>query len=212
MRGGLCAECMESAPRLGPWTCALCGAPVPSAACGCRDCRDKDHRFDSARQAVEFSSTIRKAIHNFKYRSERSVADCLSLLLLDLVDPAFPGMVTFIPSQADRRRQRGFDHGELLAGALGRRVDKPVIPTLRRVRRTPPQMGLEPEVRRRNLIGAFSANVSEGSEVLLVDDVFTTGATATEAARALKAAGASRVDVVCVARALAKDVSPAKGG
>lgn len=203
-RGALCRGCLETVKRLGPCTCDFCGAPAPASVLRCGDCRGRDFRFDSARQAVEFSSTIRKAIHNFKYRSERCLADCFALLLLDLVDPEFQGLVTSVPPQGDRIRARGFDHGYALAAAVAARLDTQVTSTLKRVRRTEPQMRLEPGVRRRNLVGAFGAGALPPVGVLLVDDVFTTGATATEAARALKSAGASSVEVVCIARALSR--------
>jgi predicted amidophosphoribosyltransferase len=113
--------------------------------------------------------------------------------------------VTWVPPDVSRVRETGNDHGrvlaELVAGSLGR----PAVPLLARVRHTAPQMRLDPAERRTNLAGAFRASLCPPAEVLVVDDVFTTGSTASEAARALKNAGARRVIVLSAARSYAPD-------
>jgi ComF family protein len=101
-----------------------------------------------------------------------------------------------------RRWRRGFNQAELLAQEIARRSATPVRRSVRRIRGTAPQAGLTHAKRRQNVAGAFRvAGRVEGMRVLLVDDVLTTGATASACARALKAAGAERVAVLTVARA-----------
>jgi len=100
-------------------------------------------------------------------------------------------------------RERGFDHGRLLAMRFAELTGGTALPMLRRVRQAAPQMRLDPLGRRANLMGAFADEGNIAKRVLVVDDVFTTGATASEAARALKAGGAEEVQVACIARTLA---------
>jgi ComF family protein len=109
-----------------------------------------------------------------------------------------------VPLHFMRRLQRGFNQAESLAGCLARQLNLPHRSRiLRRVRRTRPQSELRRDDRRENVRGAFWARATadlRGSTVLLVDDILTTGATCSEAARALKAAGAARVVVAVIAR------------
>ena len=106
-----------------------------------------------------------------------------------------------MPPDGDRSRSRGHHPAERLARELGRRWELPVAPVLARTRRLPRQRGLTLAERRRNVRGAFRASESP-RRVCLVDDVYTTGATANAAASALRAAGARRVEVVTLARAI----------
>jgi ComF family protein len=108
-----------------------------------------------------------------------------------------------IPLGGRRQRQRGYNQSERLAAALGARVGVPVrAERLRRTRETPTQTALTPEARHANVAGAFGAEAVQGLDVVLVDDVFTTGATLAAAAAALSAAGARRVEAVTFARAV----------
>jgi len=201
-RGGLCKDCVDLVPALGPFVCGFCGYPTQRPAEACRDCKGRGHQFDRAVQAVEFGSIVRSAIHRFKYEGERSIGAPLARILAELVDEEFAGTVTWIPGAAARVHKRGFDHGAVLARRVARLKKLEARPLLRRVRQTEPQMRLEPHIRRRNLVGAFESKPVSGRHVLVLDDVFTTGATASEAARALKAGGAARVTVACIARTL----------
>jgi len=109
-----------------------------------------------------------------------------------------------VPLAPKRLAERGFNQSALLASAVGRALDVPVVhDRLRRVRETPPQSGLDGAARRRNLRGAFACDESlHGKQVILVDDVMTTGTTIGEAAEVLLAVGAIEVRAWVVARAL----------
>jgi predicted amidophosphoribosyltransferase len=102
-------------------------------------------------------------------------------------------------------RRTGTDHGRVLAETVAGALNRPAVRMVERVRVTQPQIKLDPEARRANLEGAFRASLCSPAEVLVVDDVFTTGSTASEVARALKKAGAQRVVVLSVARSYAPD-------
>jgi competence protein ComFC len=206
VRGGLCNECLGGLARLGPPNCTRCGRPTVSVVSRCRDCRSRRLEFDLARQAVEFGPLVRVAIHRFKYLGVRSLGTALASLVVELANrsqhPA--DLITWIPAAQDRLRDTGLDHGRLLAQAVAGQLGIPAKATLIRVRQTEPQMRLPPAARRKNLVGAFMAGAPSPPQVMLVDDVFTTGATASEAGRALRAAGAERVTVLCAARAMSE--------
>lgn len=201
VRGGLCKECFHRIPRIGDEVCLQCGRPGAVASC-CPDCRGREMYFDLARQAAEYSSVVRKAIHEFKYSGSRLGSVCIAGLILELAEELGVGssVLTWVPASPRRLRKTGIEHGrvlcELVAGAAG----APARPLLVRTRESAPQMSLAPEGRRANLAGAFRAVSLVPEDVVLVDDVYTTGSTASEAARALKAAGAARVRVLCAAR------------
>lgn len=174
----------------------------------CRECRGRRFAFDRARQAVAFEAAVRAAVHRLKYRGERALAEVLALpiieLALDLPITDMPA-VTWVPATARKQKERGFDHGRLLAELVAGGLGLPLAGLLRRVRQTPPQVCLELKARRKNMIGALESALLVGCHVVVVDDVFTTGATASEAARALKAAGATRVTMLGLARTLRAD-------
>lgn len=211
VRGGLCHACLVNLPRPGPEVCRRCGAPTTVAVAKCRECRKARFAFDVARQAVLFTSGVREAILRLKYRSERALADALGLLLAEVAATFDPRPCTWVPSGQRRLRERGFDHARLLAEACAGRLGLPISPLLIRACQTRPQVGLEPDVRRTNVKGAFACPCVPPSRVLVIDDVFTTGATASEAARALKAAGADHVRVLCLARAFPSERAPPQG-
>lgn len=205
-RGGLCRACLDRLPRLGPQLCTLCGRPSCRPVGRCRDCAGRELWFDLARQTVGFDPVVRRAIHRFKYSGCRSLGEPLAGLIAELLGHAEnAAAVTWVTPSPDRLRRTGTDHGRVLAELVAGRLGRPAVPMLGRVRRTQPQMKLDPAERRTNLSGAFRATLCPPSDVLLVDDVFTTGSTASEAARALKKAGAGRVVVLTAARSYAPD-------
>jgi len=161
--------------------------------------------FDAAYSWGAYEGRLRDLIHLFKYGGIRPLGKVLGewMALAMPREERFDRIVP-VPLHWVKRCRRGFNQSELLARAIARRYGMPVSPVLRRVRATAVQAGLSHSARRANVEGAFRVRrgVSlEGLRVLLVDDVMTTGATASACARALKQAGARYVAVLTLARA-----------
>ena len=193
-------------PLSAEFFCASCRTPFQNAfpldAEGrCALCRSGLRGFDAAYSFGAYEGVLRELIHLYKYGKVRTLARPLSGLLAQALprDEAFDAAVP-VPLYWRRRLQRGFNQAELLARGLSRRTGIPVVKALGRVRPTPTQAGLSNSARRQNVVKAFRARSVPGQRILLIDDVMTTGATATSCALALKQAGARRVALLTVAR------------
>jgi predicted amidophosphoribosyltransferase len=197
----VCELCRSRwAPVVGPF-CARCGQPA-APDMECRLCAGWPAGLDRVRSAVWLRGTAREAVHRLKYEGWWRVAEALAITMRGL-EP-LTGQVCLIPVPlgAGRLRSRGYNQSERIAGALGGLVGRPVRPeALVRHRETGTQTALTPEARRANVAGAFAGRGVAGVDCVLVDDVFTTGATLAEAAAALHGAGAARVEAVTFARA-----------
>jgi predicted amidophosphoribosyltransferase len=152
---------------------------------------------DRCSSPFAYEGVARELVARVKYRRLHAAIAWLADAMAPLVGPPGPAVVSWAPTTAARRRERGFDHAELLARAVAARLHRPVRRLLRRGP-GPPQTGLGAAARRRG--PAFEARTHAPESVLLVDDVVTTGATLVAAARALRAVGAVRVDALAVAR------------
>jgi ComF family protein len=196
---GLCRS--RWSPVTGPW-CGRCGQPsAPDLPC--RLCVGWPPGLVRVRSAVWLRDSARRAVHHLKYDGWWRIADALATSMRGL-EP-LTGQVSLIPVPlgARRERARGYNQSERIAAALAERCGRPVRGDLLvRSRETPTQTALTPEGRLANVAGAFAAaKAVAGTACVLVDDVYTTGATLAAAAAALAAAGAARVEAVTFARA-----------
>jgi predicted amidophosphoribosyltransferase len=148
-----------------------------------------------------YDPAVRALVTAWKERGLRRLAAPAAALVVEAVPRPAVEALAFVPPDGDRRRRRGHHPAERLARELARLWELPVAGSLRRTRRLPRQRDLPLIERRRNVRGAFRA-ASAPRRVCLVDDVYTTGATASAAASALRAAGARRVEVVTFARTI----------
>jgi ComF family protein len=168
----------------------------------CAECAGRRLSFTRARAAVEYDTPVRRLVGAWKERGLRRLAAWAAAVVVDALERPGAGCLTFVPADADRRLRRGHHPAEALAGELAARWDLTLEPLLVRVRGSPRQRELTRIERRRNVAAAFSAARPSPGRIVLVDDVYTTGATANAAASALRKAGARQVEVVTFARTI----------
>jgi len=215
-RSLICGRCWSQARPIPDPFCPRCGKPFASPLAleespghHCGACRQQPPAFAVARAAAlyEPGGTIRQAILLFKYGGRPSLGSHLGRLMAEaaggLFEPGQYDLLIPVPLHPSRERERGFNQATLLAKEVGRAWGLRVgARLLRRVRATQAQSGRRPE-REANVKGAFEVaqpDRVEGRRLLLIDDVFTTGATVNECAKALLAAGAAEVAVYTLAR------------
>jgi len=187
-----------------PTECAACGARGPSPCAGCRaqlrppPALPPPVAVDRLRSLLSYDGAGRELVARLKYRNARASLPWLAAGMAALVDRREVDVVTWVPTTGRRRRSRGFDQGRLLASAVASVLDRPCRATLRRLP-GPAQTGRTLSERRTG--PRFGARGRPSGRVLLVDDVCTSGATMTAAARALRSAGVARVEGLTTARA-----------
>ena len=220
----VCPECLNGISAVEGRVCSICGERVLSSYAlsdddgwvRCPACRRIDRPFERAVAYGSYEGGLRELVHLLKYNGVRPAARVLGRMLAEPLaglEPEFgPGTVLVIPVPLfkGKRRQRGFNQAELIVRAALKLYDanrrlRLARGVLLRTRDTHSQIGLTSHQRRENLRGAFTvARAAEvnGREVVLVDDVYTTGTTATECSRVLRRAGAAKVWVATAARTM----------
>lgn len=200
----VCASCAAQLPRAGAPLCRQCGEPLGDDTLDlCLRCGTRRRGFDRAMSLGPYERGWRELLHAYKFRREKAVGRWLAGELgraLAASALSFDA-VTHVPMTRGELRARGFNPSQALARGVARRADVRELRLLTKVRATRPQRVLTAVERETNLRGAFRAVRSGAGAVLLVDDLLTTGATADECARTLKAAGFERVTILTVARA-----------
>lgn len=200
--GLICRLCRYRWVRLPEPLCPRCGQPRLLTELACRLCAEWPPGLHRVRSAVWHEAGARAAIHQLKYEGWWRVTEALAGAMSRLEPLTGRLVLVPVPLAPKRRRDRGYNQSEYLARAVGKVTGQPVHPgLLRRVRDTPTQTALTPEARLANVSGAFKGQGVAGRHVVLVDDVFTTGATLLAAAHALTLAGATRIEAVTFARA-----------
>jgi len=195
----LCAACRARLPPLQPPLCERCGAPTAWPVKRCRECAGRRLAFETARAAAAYEAGVVRLVASWKEHGLRGLADDAAALVAERLPQPVVDAVTFVPADPERRLERGYHPPQRLAEALARRWELPCEPLLSRTGPSRRQRGLPLAERRRNVRSAFASGRARGT-VVLIDDVYTSGATANAAAGALRAGGARRVEVVTFAR------------
>jgi predicted amidophosphoribosyltransferase len=198
----LCAACRAGLTIIRPPLCARCGAPTAWPVERCSECAGRRLAFRTARAAVAYDGPARALVAAWKERGLRGVVHEAGVLVERQVPPPSADAIAFVPGDRDRTLWRGQATAAALARELGRRWELPVTAALRRVGSRKRQRGLSRAERRANVRGSFATVADVPRTVVLVDDVYTTGATVGAAAASLRRAGARSVAVVTFARAV----------
>jgi ComF family protein len=209
--GYVCGGCQAQARFIREPFCERCGRPYEgdiTTRFECANCQGMEWHFRSARSAVVARDPVLEVIHRYKYQRALWFEPFLAGLLIQAARPALSGqsggMIVPVPLYPAKRREREFNQAERLAKRLGAATQMPVNKgLLRRVVPTRTQTLLSRPERLANVRNAFAVRDGQrlnGERIVLVDDVFTTGATTSACARVLMAAGAGEVCVWTVAR------------
>jgi ComF family protein len=200
----ICHKCADSVIIISPPLCDVCGIPFKSDAIKshtCGECMKKRRHYSWARGVLVYDDATAKAIHRFKYGHDTTYSRPLGSMMADYPLEGFD-LIIPVPLHIKRLRERGFNQSLLLANAIGKRQGIPVDPyILKRTRWTVPQVNLTGRERKVNVKGAFEVcgDVRE-KRILIVDDVYTTGATVSECSKVLKRSGAKEVRVLTLSR------------
>lgn len=196
----ICADCVSKIRYVGSDCCYKCGKPLddPNEEY-CADCRRGRHFFTKGISVFEYKS-VSDSIYRFKYKNRREYADffgiCMSQKLGECIRGWRPDALVPVPIHPSKMKTRGYNQAALLAKALSEHIGVPVMENaVRRVKKTAPLKDLSPTERNNILRGAFKlhSDVVKLKTIVLIDDIYTTGATTDEIARLLKEAGVENV-------------------
>lgn len=206
-RLAVCNACMASLDYLRGITCLHCGKQLNEQYddCTCPDCKAGVFYYERAYSCFEYGGMGKKLIHKLKYEGMVQLANVIAGLMAErleneglVIDAIVP-----VPIHEKKLEARGFNQSQIIARELGERLYKPVVDCLERMVETKEQYNLDRNQRFLNIRGAFSVklsyNIGKYKNILLVDDIYTTGSTVNECSKVLKGAGASKVYVITAA-------------
>lgn len=203
----LCLNCSNEILFISGKVCSICGVPIHGNRDVCQECCEHQPAYDGMRNVAFYGGVIRECVHALKYQNNQSLGRYFSDLMLPIVLNAewHVDVVIPVPLSRERYKERGYNQAAAIARPLAIVLEKPFVPFgLAQIRDTKSQVGLSGEQRRQNVVGAFKAipELVNGKNILLVDDVMTTGSTMESCAKALKVAGANKVYCITIARFL----------
>jgi predicted amidophosphoribosyltransferase len=198
----LCDACRDALVRLSPPVCERCGSPGAWPVRRCAECSGRRLAFVRARSAIVYDERARTLVRSWKEHGRRRLAAEAAGLVAEVVAQPEVDVLTHVPGDPERALERGDVPPRALAAALSSLWGLPAQALLRRTRPLERQRGLSLAARRKNVRGSVAAALGSPRRVCLVDDVYTSGATADACASALRRAGARHVEVVTLARAV----------
>jgi ComF family protein len=201
-----CPECQRQVQRVPEPVCQVCGLPVSRPGL-CISCNGTHPSYQTMRSWLVFEGPIRNALLSLKYRRNVALGQALAPSFAEFVNSlGWPvDVMVAVPSGRQRLAERGYNQVALVAKPLASILGKRYLPKiLTRARETRSQVGLSPAERKENVAGAFRADagLASGKNILIVDDVTTTGATMASCADSLLQAGAKNIFALTLARAL----------
>jgi competence protein ComFC len=201
-----CAKCQNVTLLIKPPICERCGIPINHVGI-CQDCKENEPHFTAVRSWAIYEGPLKEALQRLKYQRDIGLGEVFAKPLINLIaDNQWAiDMVVPVPLGIARYKERGYNQSTLIAFPIALYFGYSFRPSaIRRTRETQSQVGLNLTERRRNVVGAFSArsNIVEGKNVLIIDDIATSGSTMEACASALKIAGAYEVYGLTVARAV----------
>lgn len=209
----LCQECLDQINKITAIQCVVCGNLISDTQTVCHQCMEDTVYLSSISSWAEYHGPTRLAILSLKYKQNIGLADTLSEFLISLVSRKQMQIDLIIPIPLGRVRQksRGFNQSALLASPLSQYFDIPMSNNaVQRIKETGSQVDLTALERNINMEGAFLGNSAKlrGRNVLLVDDIITTGATMNHCAKAILESGARCVHAISVAKTIRTDTHP----
>lgn len=204
----ICPDCEKRIKKLVPPLCSKCSKPIDynSSADLCRECVATERHFEMAKSPYTYEGLIKKAIYSYKYGNKPYFYKFFGNSLVSYMkanDYTGFDFIVPVPLHTSKMRKRGYNQSELLARHIAGKLSIPYADVLKRTKKTQKQSGQSREERRKNLKNAFAVKGPTKkihSSVLLVDDIYTTGATAEECSKALVKYGVSKVFVLTIAR------------
>ena len=209
----LCSDCVSRIRYISPPFCKICGKPEDKYFVGelCRDCAPARKPFHRARSLGMYEGALKTAIHKLKFKRKRSLGPIFGKLIIDYlkeidIDLSEVDLIHSVPLSERRMKSRGYNQVDLFSEAVSTYFKIPLErEVLVRKKETKQQFDLPRELRFKNVRGAFKikdANKIKDKTILLLDDIYTTGSTVFECSKALREAGAKKVYVLTLSRAL----------
>ncbi len=202
-RYNLCAKCLEELPYVGDKICVNCGMPLEDEGEYCLRCQNNESAFKLCRAPFVYDGLARQMIYALKFSAKKYIVGTLGAFMADtfLERGMNAEIAVFVPMAQEEIKKRGFNQSELLARDVADRLNLPLLPALIKKKSTSEQKELTARERAANLEGVFECVFPQVKKrsVLLIDDVFTTGATSNECAKTLLKAGAREVSVLTAA-------------
>lgn len=206
--GCVCNDCLKLA--IQPTYCAKCSEHITEGSTICIECKDYERIFDKNISVFNYTDKVSLAIQRFKFKQEKYLAKDFAILLAQKYAQAniSADIITFVPASKKRVKERGYNQAEELANELSKLINIPTLNLLIKTKETVHQTQLSRKERLQNLMGSIAVADKwqiKGKNILVIDDVFTTGSTMSTCAKVLKKAGATNVYGLTLAKTAIKN-------